>query len=158
MKVNVTVDLSEFYSADDSSFSEQIKDCIAFKVKNQVLSDWGDKISSEFNKYVISEVEKQKEQFITNKLNELIVNSKVKKKYSSNEMVSLSEWIIDELEKSLLTENRLKEFLTNQTKQTSDKISKELKDRYDMLFASQIVSKLNENGMLKEDIAKLLLQ
>jgi hypothetical protein len=51
----------------------------------------------------------------------------------------------------------VKEFLTAQTKKATDSISKELKERYDLLFASQIVSKLHENGMLKEDVAKLLL-
>lgn len=32
-----------------------------------------------------------------------------------------------------------------------------MKQRYDLLFASQIVAKLDEHGLLKEDIAELLL-
>lgn len=158
MKINVTVDLSDFYSEDESSFSEQIKSAIAYDVRQQVLADWKAKIGAEFNSAVIAEVEKQKEQFITSALNELVVNAKVKKRYSSNDMISISEWITEELERTQLSENKLRDFLNSQTTKTSDKISKELKNRYDMLFASQIVAKLHENGMLKEDVAKLLLK
>ena len=32
-----------------------------------------------------------------------------------------------------------------------------MKQRYDLLFASQIVAKLDEHGLLNEDIAELLL-
>lgn len=158
MKINVTVDLSDFYSEDETSFSEQIKSAIAYDVRQQVLADWKVKIGAEFNSAVIAEVEKQKEQFITSALNELVVNAKVKKRYSSNDMISISEWITEELERTQLSENKLRDFLNSQTTKASDKISKELKDRYDMLFASQIVAKLHENGMLKEDVAKLLLK
>lgn len=34
---------------------------------------------------------------------------------------------------------------------------KEMKERYDLLFASQLVAKMSETGLLKEDVAKLLL-
>lgn len=43
------------------------------------------------------------------------------------------------------------------TKDIAVNMASELKDRYDLLFASQIVTKLNEQGMLKEDVARLLL-
>lgn len=33
----------------------------------------------------------------------------------------------------------------------------EMKERYDLLFASQLVAKMSETGLLKEDVAKLLL-
>jgi len=156
MKINVTVDLSEFYSEDEQDFSSQIKNSISHQVKSLIISDWKEKIGLEFTNAVRFEVEKQKESFITNEIEKAICESKVKKNYSG-EMVTISEWIIQELEKSHISDTRIKEFLNNQTKNLSDRISKELKDRYDILFASQIVSKLNENGMLKEDVAKLLL-
>jgi len=159
MKIKVEVDLSEFYSEDDDvSFSQAIKQQIAHEVKMQVVADWKNKIGEEFNKAIVAEVEKQKQKLITDTFTELVVNSKVKKRYSSGEMCSISEWISDELERTQIGDGRLKDFLTAQTTKTSDSISKTLKDRYDMLFASQIVAKLHENGMLKEDVAKLLLK
>lgn len=158
MKINVTVDLADFYSEDDeSTFSEQIKEVIASSVKQKVLADWKEKISHEFNRAVIEEIEKQKEHFIIEVLTELVVNAKVKKCYSSNEMISISDWIKSELERTQLSERKLNDFLESLTTKKSEEISKELKNRYDILFASQIVAKLHENGMLKEDVAKLLL-
>ena len=95
MKINVTVDLADFYSEEDGlSFSEQIKDAIVFKVKQEILSDWKIKIGEEFNRVVKEEVEAQKEQFITDVMKELVVNAKVKKHYSSGEQISISEWIL----------------------------------------------------------------
>ena len=159
MKINVTVDLAEFYQEDEdgSSFSQQIKSAIAYDVRQQVLADWKAKMGDEFNRAVVAEVEKQKDSFITSVLSELITTAKVKKRYSSQEMISISDWISEELERTQLSGDALKNYLNNQTKASSDKISKELKDRYDFLFASQIVSKLQENGMLKEGVEKLLL-
>lgn len=158
MKLNITVDLSEFYSEEDgATFSQQIKDHIAYMVKQEVLKDFKNKISEEFNREVKKEIEATKEFFITDVLKQLIVSAKVKKRYGTNEMISISEYICEELERVQLTDNKMKDFLTSQTKKSSDEISKELKNRYDLLFASQIVTKLNENGMLKEDVARLLL-
>jgi len=157
MKINVTVDLSEFYSEEDErDFSSQIKDSISYQVKNQIVAEWKEKIGVEFNNAVKAEVEKQKEAFITNEMERAIVDSKVKKGYSG-EMITISEWINEELQKAHLSDNRLKEFLNNQTKQLSDKLSKELKERYDLMFATQIINKLHENGMLNENVAKLML-
>lgn len=45
----------------------------------------------------------------------------------------------------------------NQIKELAKKFGDEMKQRYDLLFASQIVAKLDEHGLLKEDIAKLLI-
>ena len=159
MKINVEVDLTDFYSEEDSaSFSEEIKNYISYNVRNEILKDWKEKISQEFNKAVIAEVEKQKESFITSTMEELIVNAKVKKRYSSDELISISDWIKEELERAHLTDGKIRDFLNDKTKKTAENISNELKNRYDLLFASQIVSKLNENGMLKESVAEMLLE
>ena len=42
-------------------------------------------------------------------------------------------------------------------KKLAQKFGEEMKNRYDLLFASQLVAKMNENGLLKEDVAKKLL-
>jgi hypothetical protein len=158
MIFNVTVDLSDFYTEEEGqSFSQAIKDYIAYDVKTKVLADFKAKTTDEFQKVVIAEIEKQKEGYIVGVLSELVTTAKVKKRYSSDEKISIAEYITEELERTTLSDSKVKDFLTGQTKKATDAISKELKERYDLLFASQIVSKLHENGMLKDDVAKLLL-
>ena len=165
MKINVTVDLSDFYMEEDNnSFSKEIKDYISSQVKREILEDWSKKISEEFNKAVFAEVDKQKDSFITNTVNELIHNAKVKKRYSTNELISFSDFVIDEIQRNNLSSSNIDSMIRTRTGEISEdikrqaaKISVELKERYDLLFASQIVSKLNEHGMLKENVAQLLL-
>lgn len=158
MKINVQVDLSEFYSEEDEqSFSDQIKSAILYQVKQEVLKDYKEKLGDMFSAAVKAEIEAQKESFITSVINDLVVSAKVKQRYGSGELISISEYVCEELERTQLSNSRIHDFLTDQTKKSSDKISTELKNRYDLLFASQIVIKLNENGMLNENVAKLLL-
>lgn len=166
MKIKVEVDLSEFYQEDEygDSFSEQIKEHIKWAVKQEILKDWKEKVTTEFTKSVVEEVEKSKIFFINDTLKELAENAKIKKRYSSEEMISIVDYIKDELKNIRFDTDYVKKYLDKRTEKQNeylDKISKdivnELKDRYDMLFASQIVAKLNEQGMLKEKVAKILL-
>jgi len=157
MKINVTVDLSNFYSEDESSFSEQIKSAIAYDVKKQVLNDFKEKLTNDFTFQIAAEIAKEKESLITSVLKDLCINAKVKQRYSTKEQISIVDYITEELERTQLSGNAIQDFLSKQVKQSTDNISKELKSRYDILFASQIVSKLHENGLLKENVAQLLL-
>lgn len=157
MKITVTVDASELYSEEEGqNFSEAIKGAIAYDVKQSILKDFKEKIGYEFNKAVAEEVEKHKQFLIQDIMNEMFIVAKVKKNYS-NEMVSISEFIKGEIERTSFNSDQLKRTIDDQTKKASSLIAEELKKRYDILFASQIVSKLNEQGMLKEDVAKILL-
>ena len=158
MKINVTVDLSEFYSEEDGAdFSSQIKDAIAYKVRTEILSEWKTKIGEEFSNEVKLIVSSQKESLITNELSELFESAMVKKGYNG-EMISIKDYVQSEFEKTHLSERSLNDKLSQATRSSAETISKQLKDRYDLLFASTLVSKMNELGMLKENVAKLILE
>ena len=158
MKINVTVDLSEFFSDEDErSFSEQIKSEIARQTKDQILTAWKAQLSEVFDAQVKKEIELQKNTFITETVQDAIFNRNVKQRYGSKEMIPIALWIEEELQRTHLNNSTLTDFLNKIVKGQTDTLGKELKTKYDMLFATQIVSKLAENGMLKEDVAKLLL-
>lgn len=150
--------MSDFYSEEEGEqFSETIKNAIAREVKQSIIKDFKDKVGLDFNSLIAEEIEKHKKSLIQDTLDDLFLSAKVKKKYSSGEMISISDYIKDDLERTQFNSDSLKRTIDEQTKKSSALISEELKKRYDLLFASQIVSKLNEQGMLKEDIAKILL-
>lgn len=71
--------------------------------------------------------------------------------YSDNE-IPIEDWI-----KKKFNGNCGYGSAENQIKELAKKFGDEMKQRYDLLFASQIVAKLDEHGLLKEDIAGLLL-
>jgi hypothetical protein len=157
MKIKVEVDLSEFYSEeDDVNFSAQIKSTIAYNVKQQILQDWRDKIGAEFSAEIKSEIEKQKGDLISSTVKACFDAKLVKEKYGS-EMVSIEKYVEQILDNDLRVSNIFQDTLRNITNEAAKVISKQLKDRYDLLFASSLVSKMNELGMLKPDVAQLIL-
>jgi len=170
MKINVTVDLSEFYTEEEGqSFSEEIKNEISSRVKNQVWKDFQDKALDELKLLVNAEFAKSKELNISYVIAEIFSAEKLKKNQNSSEMVTVKEYITEKIKADYFSERQsaesvLKGLVTGfenkfniELKQSSDAISKEIRERYDLLFASQIVTKLNEQGLLREDVAKILL-
>jgi len=157
MKINVTVDLSDFYSEDESSFSEQIKGAIANDVRQQILSDWREKIKATFSDEIKAEIKNQKEKLIVSTVKECFDAKLVKERYG-NEMVSIEAYVNKVLDDDLRISDTFQDMLRNITNDATKVISKQLKDRYDLLFASSLVSKMNELGMLKPDVAQLILE
>lgn len=172
MKIKVEVDLSEMYDeGEEISFSESIKQSIAYQVKSQVFDDFK-KSALDYTVSLVREEFEKSKQFEINKIvSEIISNRLIKKSENKGvaEMITLKDFIEERITNDYFNERNSAEGVLSgyirsfdekfkkELKDSSDKISKELKDRYDLLFASQIVSKLNENGMLNEDVAKKLL-
>lgn len=175
MKINVTVDLEDFYSEEEgASFNEEILFYIESNVKSQIWNNFKDKALDVFKNKIDTELEEQKDTEIQRIVTKVFSDKKIKTKDATKsnpepEMVTLFEYIEEKLHKSYFSEDRTassildgklrdKEVMFEKMVSTAaEKIGNDLKDRYDLLFASQIVSNLNKNGMLKEDIAKILL-
>lgn len=159
MKINVTVDLEDFYNEDDeTSINEQIKNDIAYRVKNQIWKDFQEKTLESFSNQITRQIALDKDLRIQETINSFFTEKKIKKAYSGGAMVTCEEYISADLEREYLNSgNRFEALVRDALQKQSTKIVNDLKERYDLLFASQIVTKLNEQGMLKEDIAKLLL-
>lgn len=170
MKITVTVDLKEFYTDEDGqSFSEEIKNEIASKIKNQVWKDFEVKALQEMKNLVSEEFEKSKSLNIDAIVKNVITTKQIRKRDNTSEFTTIEEYVTTKLEADYFSprnsaEQVMKNLIYNfeqkfktEVEQNSNSIGKELKARYDLLFASQIVSKLNENGMLKSDVARLLL-
>jgi len=157
MILSVNVNLNDFYSDEEgNTLSDSIKQAISNRVRADIVKEFQEKVNIEFKEILANEIEKHKKFLITSTIEALFINAKVKKAYS-NEMVSLSDYITGELERTQLHSDNFKNVVDTNVKKASAVIVEELKKRYDLLFASQIVSKLNEQGMLREDIAKILL-
>jgi len=170
MKITVVVDLSEFYTEEDGqSFSNEIKNEIASRVKTQVWKDFQDLALEELKLLVNAEFTKVKEMNLNKIVEDIFANEKLKKNQNSTEMISVKDYITEKIKNDYFSERNnaeaiFKNLISNfenkfnlELKNTSDALGKELKQRYDLLFASQIVTKLNEQGLLREDVAKILL-
>lgn len=172
MKINVTVDLSDFYTEEEGqSFSEEIKLHIAHTVKSQVWADFQSKALDEVKSLVNSEFEKSQKMNINYIVSEIFSTEKLKESDGKHgqELVTVKDYIQRKIKKTYFSENNNADYVLRRyiedfskkfdqdLKKSSETISKEIKDRYDLMFASQIVTKLNEQGMLKDDVGKILL-
>lgn len=88
-------------------------------------------------------------------LTEMLDKEMIKKDRWSDELVSLQEYVSITFNKDF--DNNYKKRLDNIVESKTKNICEEIKKRYDLLFASQLISKMNDQNMLKEDIAKLIL-
>lgn len=162
MKLTVEVDLSDFYSESDvTNFSDQIKNHIAWTVRQQIAKEFKTQAQEEY----FTDIKKQvKEQcnyyFFENLVNEVITTQKIKKNEwdkNSDELITVKEYAENVLKNVVYNDNTIKETIKKYVQQLADKLVREIKQRYDLVFATKIVSKLADNKMLKEDVAKLLL-
>jgi argininosuccinate synthase len=157
MNITVSVDLNEFYTDEESrTFGDQIKHYIASQVKNQMWNEFKEKALESFNSLVKSEITLEKDVKIKQTVDDLFKSKKLKKQYSS-ELVSFEEYIEKSFEDHTINSRDFNSNLDSLIRKQATVISNELKQRYDLLFASQIVANLNNNGLLKDEAAKLLL-
>ena len=157
MKVTVTVDLSEFYSEDETDFSTQIKDAIAYDVKNQILSDWREKVKDIFGETLRQNISDEISEMVKKQVKECFNSKTVKSRYS-NDFVTIPDYISKQLDNDLNVSRDFQNRLDKISSDSAKSITQQLKDRYDLIFASNLVSKMNELNMLKPDVAKLILE
>lgn len=157
MKIKVEVDLSDLYSEEEGeNYSQVVKAHITGEVKREVLKHFKETTGDEFSKAAIAQIEVSKHELITKTLEGLAKVPMINVRHSK-EPISLEEHIRSEYEKYVAQGSRFDGIIEKAVIKAAQDLGMELKDRYDMLFASQIVMKLNEQGMLREDVAKVLL-
>lgn len=178
MKFNVTVDLEDLYDEYNgeeggASFNEQILNEIKYRVKSEIWGEFRSSTLDEFKAKINSELQKGKEAEVSRIITKVFSEKKIKTRSGTNhkpeETITLFEYIEEKITKDYFSigntpEEVLRSFMNEFDKKiavsitsAADKIGNELKDRYDLLFASQLVAKMNEVGLLKENVANILL-
>lgn len=146
-----TVEVEEFWLDD-----ENLEEGLANAVKNDVLRQIKESTRKQIDVQVSSAIRKQIEdgyqRFITKEVKKAMKKETIKSSdYGTNE-ISIEAYIRQQL--TVSTSNAV---LSREIQKISKIFVDEMKDRVDLMFASQIVSKMNESGLLKDDVAKILL-
>lgn len=144
------VDVEEFWLDEESELGPALQAHIKRDVVAQIEKSVQTQVTDFMNKIMKEEIKSKLETIVSDLMRQFLVTGTVKGQYSNDPELPLADWV----KKQVTVQNSniqdwIKKSVTTQVE--------ELKKRYDLLFATQIVSKLNEQGMLKEDIAKLLL-
>lgn len=148
-----TIEVEDFWLDSDSGLEPALKNHVIREVVNQI----NNQIKKKVEDHITTEVKKQVEEKFYVRMNQLIKEvietEKIKSGYNNGELITIQQYLKQQFEN-----NHGYRSPDSVIKDLASKFGNDLKARYDLLFASQLVAKLNENGMLKEDIAKLLLE
>ena len=151
MKINVTIDLDDLWT-DESSISEEISMEIKRKVLDEIWNKLKPAVEDQITRATKNEVEKMYCRKINTFIDEFFETGELKSPKNSNEKMSLKEYIYYQIQNNTGWNSP-----NENIKKLAQQFGNDMKNRYDLLFASQLVAKMNENGLLKEDVAKKLL-
>lgn len=152
-----TIELDEFYieggedGVGGGDIEKQLKSHIVFDVVRQINEKIKDQVQRQITEKIVSEMKDTMALKIEEVLTK-IITTETFVPYGSKEEISISDYI-------------KKQFEANQgwrspyeaIKSFAKTFGDELKQRYDMAFASQIVAKLHEHSMLTDDVASKIL-
>jgi len=150
--MKITIDISDFY-LEEEDIERGLKQYIIREAVSAIQKSIHERIEKQIILQVKETVEKTMYTKITKSIGEVIKTAAFPKRSNSREMGTIEDYIKDCLAYTGGWDN-----FVSQIKKIAEAHSKEIKERYDLMFASQIVAKLGDNGLLNSDAARLLLK
>jgi len=151
MKIEITVELEDAWVDDEGNLNQEVEKIIKREVVREIYEKVQNSVNEQITKKVYEEVEANYKIKINEFISEFFKTGKVKYGYDK-ELITLESYI-----KRTFENNQGWNSPSEQIEKLAQKHGEELKKRYDLLFASQLVSKMHETGLLKDDVARLLL-
>lgn len=149
--LNLSIELNDFWSGDEDTMLEEslrnaivgevnkvLRERVAESINRLVQEEFGDKLRATLSGMIAGKIEAI---MLTESIT--VYNQEVK--------------IIDHVKRLFMDKHREWDDTERVIRQQAKKWADDLKARYDIAFANQLVQKLNENGLLLPDVAKRLL-
>jgi hypothetical protein len=151
--MKITIDISDFYldPEDQKGLENELKNHVKREVVKEIHKSISDKVKEQITDAISNEIQVSIKPIIDKTLSDLVDSSLIKPR-GENEM------LIKDYIKKIFENNNGWGSPEEKIKTLAKAYGDEMKKRYDLLFASQLVAKINENGLLKEDVAKKLLE
>lgn len=145
MKIKIEVDLNDFYpEGGDASFSEEVEDVIKYEVRKAI----GKAVSKDVERAANSAYEEFGQQkiktIVDSAFDEFIDKGEVRKSSYSEERITVEEkmrMIFDDQNNWSAPDAKMKKM--------GEQFASECRNRYDLSFASNIVTGLEKQGLLK---------
>lgn len=150
--MKIQIDIDDFY-LDGDEIEASLKDYILKQSVQQITKSIEKKIDDQIERQVKLLIEKSLSNLIVKSADEFINSGQLKSRNNSSQMVSIQKYIEQEFEY-----NSGWNSIKSKIEQIAKQFAEDLKKRNDLLFASQIVARLSDNGLLKSDAAKMLLE
>jgi len=148
-----TIEVSDFYLDEEQDLEPALKKHIIHEVVTSINKSIKSKIEEGVDKEVKSQVEQSLYRKIGKLVEEVIASDKIKGRYSNDPEFTLQEYV----KKQFTDTARDKAPVDDIIKKLAVQFGDEMKKRYDLLFASQLVAKMKDSGFIKEEVVQLLL-
>ena len=155
MKFNIEVDIDDLMhdmDIEDSDIAKALKQSIIFTIVNDIKADLLKEAMQDIREQIQSQVEAEVKTKIKRKVAKMIRGDKFKKRHSNSEL-TIDEMIKQELE-SIDSSGNVHQIIGRM----AEKFTAELKGRYDLNFAAQVVNKMVDNNLVRKDVAELLIE
>jgi len=158
-----SIELDEFWLDEDSDYlDKELKKSITNQIVSVIYGKIKDKVEDQIARQVKETVEsimyKKAALYMDECFQKGVIPTDV---YENGRTVkkdlTLEEYVINKFKKDSGWSSP-NDKIEKMSKQFAEKFGQEIKDRYDLLFATQIVKKLDKEGLLKENIAKMILE
>ena len=154
MKITIDISDANEWIDEDTSLDEAIKTYIQKEVLSEIWKRMEKRIEEQITLEVSRHVEKNMYVKIQSIITDIIENDTITPRgYWNNQPVSVRDYIKNQFEQSSGWSSPQEKL-----KQLWKAFWDEMKSRYDIAFASQIVSRMQENWLLKDEVAKLLIK
>ena len=153
MKYSVTVE--NFYLDENSDLKKGLKSFILNNLIQTVWKKIETKVEDAVTKAIKDRVENILDKRIETEVARLLTVAKVATKDYNGKVAG--EQTLEQYVKQRFLENSGWSSHTTVINDIAKKFGQELKARYDVAFATQVVVRLNEQGMLKDEVVKLLI-
>jgi hypothetical protein len=150
MKFTITIE--DFWLDEEQDLEPKLKSHIIHNVVQQIHASIKSKIDEHVTKEVKAQVEQSLYRKISTLVGEIIATDKIKGRYSGEADMTLQEYVHEQFKN-----NTGYNSIQDNIKKLANSFADDMKRRFDLLYASQIVAKMSDNGLLKEDAVKLLL-
>ena len=143
-----TIEVEEFW-ADEEELSAALQNHVIQVVTTQIFGVIKDKVDADITAQVNAAIKTQLDKIINDRLTELMAVGKI---IIDKQEVSIVDHIKKVFEQNIGWSNP-----RDQVAALAKQFGAQLKTQYDVLFANRIVVKLNEQGMLKDEVVRLLI-
>ena len=143
------IEVEDFY-LEEEQLSTSLKSHIQHQVVQAIWSKIKTQVDDFMDTHLKTHIDKEIKTRVNILMDQFVATGKVKERYNNTPELTVPEWIA----KSFADQRQsIHDSIAKLTKNHVDTLQK----RYDMLFATQLISKVKEAGFLKDEAAKLLL-
>jgi len=143
-----TIEVEDFW-LDEEELTEALESHVKREVVREISASIKDKIEAQITKKITETINVKLEALIDVHLDSLIESNTIIK---NNKEILIPEHI-----KQLFMNDRGWQNVDDKIRSYSKKFSTEMKLQYDAAFATKVVMNMKEQGLLKNDVVKMLL-